>query len=61
MYHGGADEELAARIFRDRAEDLFCAHDGKGASIASGVLEHVLAELDIYFSRLHGELPDTPA
>jgi hypothetical protein len=61
FYRGGADEVLAARIYRDRKQDVFCAQDGSEKMITSGALEHVLAELDKYFARLHGEVPDTPA
>jgi hypothetical protein len=61
MFHGGADETLAARINRDRKQDVFCARGATDEQIASGTLEHVLAELEAYFARLHGEGPGTPA
>lgn len=61
IYRGGADEVLSARVHRDRKQDAFCAEDGEGHSIGSGSLEHVMAEMEQYFIRLHGELPDLPA
>lgn len=61
IYRGGLDEELAARVIRDRKEDVFFALDGAEGLIVTGTLEHVMAELEMYFSRLHNELPDTPA
>ena len=59
IYRGGEDEVLAARINRERDQDSFYALDATGGLIASGVLEHVFAELEAYFARLHGELPGT--
>ena len=61
IYRGGEDETLVTRIGRDREMDAFCAHDAAGNLVVSGALEHVMAELDRYFVRIHGELPDTPA
>jgi hypothetical protein len=61
MFRGGADEVLAVRICRDRDRDVFYAQDNVETTLASGSLEHVLAELEIYFTRLHGEIPDSPA
>ncbi len=55
IYLGGADESLGARVRRDRDRDIFVARDDRGRSIGSGELEHVMAELEQYFSRLHGE------
>ena len=59
IYHGGADEELAASVMRDREQDVFSANDGATYLIVTGALEHVMTELDRYFIRLHGELPDS--
>lgn len=61
IHTGGADDILAVRIKRDREQDRYIALDDAGHTIASGALEHVFAELDGYFARLHGEGPDTPA
>ncbi|MGA9573939.1 MAG: hypothetical protein WBS20_08340 [Lysobacterales bacterium] len=61
IYRGGANEVLASRIRRDRKMDVFYAHDAVGNPIGSGELEHVMAALEQYFIRLHGETPDTPA
>lgn len=58
---GGADHLLTVTISRDREQDAFCARDAVGCLIALGTLEHVLAELELYFVRLHNEQPDTPA
>ena len=55
IYRGGADEELAVSISRNRKLDAFYATDASGKVIATGVLDHVMAELDQYFIRLHGE------
>ena len=60
IYRGGADETLAAKIYRDRKKDVFCATDGGGTPIDSGSLEQIMATLEDYFMRLHGELPDAP-
>jgi hypothetical protein len=61
IYTGGADEMLAAHISRDREQDEYQARDAAGRLIAAGALEHVFAELEGYFVRLHGEGPDRPA
>jgi len=61
IYRGGADELFTARIHRDRELDAFCVHDEHDQLLASGELDHVLAELEFYLMRLHGELPDAPA
>ena len=61
IYRGGEHETLAARISRDRKLGAFRAHDATGGLISSGALEHVFAELEVYFTRLHGEGPDIPA
>lgn len=55
IYRGGADEELVVRISRNRQLDAFYASDASGKVIAAGVLDHIMAELDQYFIRLHGE------
>jgi hypothetical protein len=61
VYIGGANEELAASVKRDRKKDMFLAFDGDDNSIVSGTLEHVMAELDHYFQRMHRPSPDTSA
>ncbi|MDT8404729.1 hypothetical protein [Sulfuriflexus sp.] len=61
IYRGGTDETLAARVVRGKDRDTYCAYSGSDELIASGSLEHILAELEVYFSRLHGEFPDAPA
>lgn len=61
IYRGGVDEVLTVRVHRNRQMDAFCAHDADGNTIGSGELEHVMAELEQYFIRLHGEVPDTLA
>jgi hypothetical protein len=55
IFRGGADEVLAICINRDRKADAFYAHDAMGNMVASGELEHVMAELEQYFIQLHGE------
>lgn len=55
IFRGGADEELAISISRNRKQDAYYAHDPAGKVIAAGVLDHVMAELDRYFIELHGE------
>jgi len=55
FYIGGDDEVLAARISRDREHDAFLATDSQGQTITSGTLDHVFAELEDFFTRLHGE------
>jgi hypothetical protein len=56
IYRGGVNEELAARIRRNRKKDIFCAYDAKNKPIASGVLAHVMSGLERYFNRknIHG-------
>jgi|GEM_PF-1247955 hypothetical protein len=61
IHTGGANDALAVRIGRDRELDQYIAHDASGLPIVSGALDHVFAELDSHFARVHGELPDTPA
>jgi len=55
IFRGGADEELAVCINRDRKTDAFYANDAIGNMVSSGALEHVMAELEQYFIELHGE------
>lgn len=55
MFRGGVDEVLAICINRDRKTDAFYAHDAAGSMVASGELDHVMAELERYFIQLHGE------
>jgi hypothetical protein len=61
LYRGGADEELTARISRDRKRDAFCARDADGRLLAAGTLDHVFAALEAYLAALHGEEPDPAA
>lgn len=61
IYRFNDDDKPDVRITRDRANDAFCAHDADGTMIATGTLEHMLAVLEEYFARLHGEIPDSPA
>jgi hypothetical protein len=61
IYRGGDNEILIARINRDRKRDTFCARDATGGPLVSGSLEHVFAQLDAYFARMHGEEPGAPA
>jgi len=55
IYRGGAEEVLTVCISRDRKMDAFYAHDTTGNMVASGELDHVMAELENYFIQLHGE------
>lgn len=55
IFRGGSDEVLAICVNRDRKGDAFYAHDAAGRKVASGGLEHVMAELEQYFIQLHGE------
>lgn len=57
IFRGGADEELAVCISRDRKTDAFYAHDASGNMVSAGELDHVMAELEQYFIQLHGEAP----
>ncbi|MGB5561254.1 MAG: hypothetical protein WBN02_02955 [Sedimenticolaceae bacterium] len=61
IYEGGTDERLAASVSRDRRLSVFLAVNGERHAIGSGDLEHLMAELEQYFVKKHGELPDTPA
>jgi hypothetical protein len=61
IYRGSGDITLAVSISRIREQDAFCVRDAAGQSIASGSLEHVFAELEAYFVRLHDEGPDSYA
>lgn len=60
IYPVGADNRLTVRISRNRELDRYFASDAD-QSIVWGTLEHVFAELELYFVRLHGEGPDTYA
>jgi hypothetical protein len=55
IFLGGADEELAVCVNRDRKTDAFYAVDSMANHIASGGLDHVMAELDQHFIQLHGD------
>jgi len=57
IYRGGADEELAFRVSRDRDNDVFRVHDSGGREMLSGDLEHVMAGLEEKLSAEHGEHP----
>jgi hypothetical protein len=61
IHEGGTQERLAASVGRDRRLDVFVAVDGEHRVIGKGDLEHVMAELERYFIKKHGELPDAPA
>ncbi|MGB7932633.1 MAG: hypothetical protein WCH04_10500 [Gammaproteobacteria bacterium] len=61
IYPGSADNTLAISISRNRELDAFCARDAAGQSITSGTLEHVFAELEAYFIRVHDEGPESYA
>lgn len=55
MFQGGADEVLSICISRNRKTDSYYAHDASGTMVSSGGLDHVMAELEQYFTQLHGE------
>ena len=55
IFRGGENEKLAVRIYRDRTHDVFNASDSQGQQISSGALDHIMAELEKYFMKLHGE------
>lgn len=57
IFRGGAKEVLAARISRDRDADAYCAFDARNKRLSTGPLDHIMADLDAYFVRLHGEQP----
>lgn len=57
IYRGGADEELAYRLTRDRRKDVFRVRDHRGREAASGDLEHVMAQLEHLLASDHGETP----
>lgn len=57
IYQGGANEELAYRISRNRKEDVFRVRDGRGRELLSGDLAHVMTKLDEMLSADHGESP----
>jgi hypothetical protein len=61
IYTGGVNDRLAATVSRNREQDAFFVCDAAGRLIATGPLDHVLAELENYFIQIHGERPDTPA
>lgn len=54
IFRGGADEVLAARVSRNRQEDVFYADDALGQRIVSGALDHVMAVLDEWLAAGHG-------
>jgi hypothetical protein len=54
IFHGGADEALAARIGRHRERHEFFAADADGQEITAGTLDHVMAELDTRLERQSG-------
>ena len=56
IFRGGANEELIARVYRDREHDVFIVCNEPGGTISTGTLEHVMAEMEEYFMRIHGEL-----
>lgn len=58
FYRGGEENVLIVCVSRDRQLDAFFAEDAAGKLLASGNLEHVFAELDAYFARIHDEEPD---
>ncbi|MEX2482792.1 MAG: hypothetical protein WD928_18200 [Gammaproteobacteria bacterium] len=55
LYRGGTQEMLAAWVERDHKADAWWARDAAGAPLASGTLDHVLAELDARLARSHGD------
>jgi hypothetical protein len=55
IFRGGSQEELIARVYRDREHDMFTASDQSGYSISAGSLDHVMAQLENYFISIHGE------
>lgn len=57
IYTGGADEELAFSLSRDRKNDVFRVHDSRGREAAAGDLEHVMAQLEHLLASKHGEFP----
>jgi len=61
IYPSSADNTLAVSISRNRELDAYCVRDAAGQLISSGTLDHVFAELEAYFIRMHGEGPDTYA
>jgi hypothetical protein len=61
IYPSSADNTLSIAISRNRELDMFCVRDAAGQSITSGTLDHVFAELEAYFVRVHDEGPDTYA
>ena len=61
IYCGGADEELAILITRNRDKDAFYACDGAGNPVVSGTLDHVMAGLEAHFVCLHAEKTDSSA
>jgi len=54
IFRGGADEVMAVCISHDRKTHAFYAHDELGNMVATGELDHVMAELEQYFIQLHG-------
>jgi hypothetical protein len=54
----GVDHRPAVQISRNRTQDAYAARDTAGRPIVKGALDHVFAELEAYFIRLHGEGPD---
>lgn len=61
IFRGGADEVLSVVISHNRDLHAFHAYDEAGNMVASGELDHVMAELEQYFIQLHGETPDSSA
>jgi len=57
IYRGGADEQLAYCVYRDRGQDVFRARDDRGREVATGDLEHVMARLERLLASAHGETP----
>ena len=61
VYRGVTDEELIARISRDRKRDLFSVYETIGGRTAAGALEYVLAVLDAYLARQSRRGPEPAA
>lgn len=60
IYQRNSDDKPDICVTRNRELDEFRAHNAWEDLVAAGTLQHVLAVLESYFARRHGEMPGSP-